>query len=238
MHVIAEEIRECKKSCFLNLYREVEYSNKKWSKNEVDSIKPLIYGPEKPKILLISQAPSLQAWLNGKNSNSPGGGLVTTENNFLIDSLLPAFGLSAKNLDLFKEHVFWIHTCNCYPWYKEYQNKKTGTFTRQDRIPNNKQIEECLGQWLDRLLEIDSINAIVLMGGASTKLFPQLYENSEKFTDLVRKMKIRNDISEGIDILPVYHQSRKSRIFNDPADRSTNEKIKSLLKDNFNKWIQ
>ncbi|AFV22404.1 hypothetical protein Mpsy_0191 [Methanolobus psychrophilus R15] len=221
-----------------NLYDEVEYNNKKWSKDEVDSIKPLIHGPENPKILLISQAPSLQAWLNGKTSNSPDGGLVTIENNFLIDSLLPAFGLSAKDLDTFKEHVFWIHACNCYPWYRISQSKKTGIFTRQDRLPSNKQSEKCLGQWLDRLLKIDSINAIILMGGAATSLFPQLYEKSENFTDLVREVKIRSDIIDGIDILPIYHQSRKNRVFNDPIDNSKNEKIKSVLKDNFIKWIQ
>ena len=85
MHIIAEEIRECKKGCFVNLYQDIEYKNRKWLKNEIDCIKPLVYGAEKPKILLISQAPSLQAWLNGKISNSPDGGLVSTNNNFLIN---------------------------------------------------------------------------------------------------------------------------------------------------------
>ena len=190
------------------------------------------------KILLISQAPSLQAWLNGKTSDSPDGGLVTTYNNFLIDDLLPAFGLSTGDLEIFKENIFWIHTCNCYPWYREYKDKKTGKLKRQDRRPNKTQINNCLGHWLDRLLKIDTLTGVVLMGGLSTQLFPQIYESSERFTDLVRKTNIRNDIIDGIEILPIYHQSKKSRTFNNKIDKSINEELKSLLKDSFFKWIQ
>ena len=238
MHIIAEEIRECQKGCFVNLYQDIEYNNRKWLKNEIDCIKPLIYGAEKPKILLISQAPSLQAWLNGKNNNSPDGGLVTTDNKFLIDNLLPAFGLSSEDLNIFKENLFWIHTCNCYSWYKEYHDKKSGKIKRQDRSPNKTQINNCLGQWKNQLLKINSLNAIVLMGEPSTRLFPELKEGSEGFTDLIRKKKIRNDIIEGIDILPIYHQSTGNRTFNNPIDKSTNDELKLLLKEHFFKWIK
>lgn len=233
MHIIAEEIRECKKKCFVELYQDYEYEKKK----EIDCIKPLVYGAEKPKILLISQAPSLQAWLNGKISNSPDGGLVSTENNFLINDLLPCFGLTKNDINLFKENVFWIHTCNCYPWFKLYNDKKTGKSTRYDHKPAKKEIKKCLGQWKDKLLKIDSLNAVVLMGEPSTCLFPALKEGSEGFLDLVRKKKIRTDIIKGIDILPIYHQSKKSRIFNNSSDKSTNDQLKLLLKEHLFKWI-
>ncbi len=238
MHPIAEEIRNCNKKCFVNLYQDTVYANKTWPKTEIDGIKPLVYGPENPRVLLISQAPSLQAWLNGKVSNSPDGGLVSEGNDFLINDVLPAFGLSGKDLDIFRENVFWVHACNCYPWYREPKNKKTGKITRQDRWPGNKQIENCLGQWLGKLTRIDSLNAIVLMGEPSTRLFPQLKEGSERFTDLVRKMEIRNDIIEGIDILSIYNQSKKNRTFNDPVDRAVNNELKLLLKNKFARWIE
>jgi len=237
MHIIAEEIRECKKGCFVNLYQDIEYKNRKWLKNEIDCIKPLVYAAEKPKILLISQAPSLQAWLNGKISNSPDGGLVSTNNNFLINNLLPVFGLLKEELDIFKENVFWIHTCNCYPWYRESINNNSGKPKRSDKKPNKTQIKNCLGQWKDKLLKINSLNAVVLMGEPSTRLFPELKEGSERFTDLVRKKKIRNDIIEGIDILPIYHQSTSNRTFNNPIDKSTNDELKLLLRERFFKWI-
>lgn len=238
MHTIAEEIRECDKKCFVNLYQDTVYANQKWLKNEIDCIKPLVYGPENPRVLLISQSPSLQAWLNGKASNSPDGGLVSVENNFLINDVLPAFGLSGKDLDIFRENVFWVHACNCYPWYSEPKNKKSGKITRQNRLPSKKQIENCLGQWIGRLTQIDSLNAIVLMGEPATRLFPQLKEGSETFTDMVRKMEIRNDIIEGIDILSIYNQSKKNRTFNDTVDRSINNELKLLLKNKFIKWIE
>ncbi len=237
MHIIAEEIRECKKGCFVNLYQDIEYKNRKWLKNEIDCIKPLVYGAEKPKILLISQAPSLQAWLNGKISNSLDGGLVSTDNNFLINNLLPVFGLLKEELDIFKENVFWIHTCNCYPWYRESIDNKSGKPKRSDKRPNKTQIKNCLGQRKDKLLKIDSLNAVVLMGEPSTRLFPELKEGSEGFTDLVRKKKIRNDIIEGIDILPIYHQSTRNRTFNNPIDKSTNDELKLLLREHFFKWF-
>ncbi len=238
MHPIAEEIRNCNKKCFVDLYQDTVYANKTWVKTEIDSIKPLVYGPEKPKVLLISQAPSLQAWLNGRVSDSPDGGLVSAKNNFLINDLLPAFGLSGKDLDLFRENVFWVHTCNCYPWYREYMRKKSGKKERYDRVPNDTEIENCLGRWIDSLTKIDSLNAIVLMGEPATRLFPQLKEGKEKFTDLVRKMEIRNDIIEGIDILPIYHQSKRSRKFNNPVDRAVNNELKMLLKNKFFRWIE
>jgi uracil-DNA glycosylase len=234
MHLIAEEIRECKKGCFVNSYQNIEYNNRKWLKNEIDCIKPLVYGAEKPKILLISQAPSLQAWLNGKISNSPDGGLVSTDNNFLINNLLPVFGLLKEDLDIFKENVFWIHTCNCYPWYRESIDNNSGKPKRSDKSPNRTQIKKCLGQWKDRLLRIESLNAVVLMGSPSTRLFPELKGG---FTDLVRKKKMRNDIIDGIDILPIYHQSTSNRTFNNPIDKSTNDELKSLLREHFFKWI-
>lgn len=238
MHIIAEEIRECKKKCFVDLYEDYEYNNQKWSKSEIDSIKPLIYGPENPKILFISQAPSLQAWLNGKNSTSPDGGLATAENNFLINNLLPAFGLSIEDLDIFKDNVFWIHTCNCFPWHREYIDEETGKTTRKDRSPNKTQIKNCLGHWLSELENLDTLKAIILMGKPSTILFPQIYENSETFTNLVRKVNIRDDIISGVEILPIYHQSTTSRTFNNPIDKAKNEEIKSLLNDCFFRWIQ
>jgi uracil-DNA glycosylase len=238
MHIIAEEIRECKKACFIDLYQEIVYNGRKWSKNEIDGIKPLVYGAEKPKILLISQSPSLQAWLNGKISNSSDGGLVSIDNNFFINDLLPAFSLSESDIDTFKTNVFWVHTCNCYTWYRESKYKKTGKVRRQDRIPNNKQIDNCLGQWIDRLLEIDSLKAVVLMGEPATRLFPQLKGTSERFRDLVRKMEIRSDIIDGIDILPIYHQSKRSFTFNDPIDKSTNNDLKLLLRNYLYKWIK
>ncbi len=238
MHPIAEEIRNCNRKCFVDLYQDTVYANKTWLKAEIDSIKPLVYGPENPKVLLISQAPSLQAWLNGKVSNSPDGGLVSAKNNFLINDLLPAFGLSGKDLDLFRENVFWVHTCNCYPWYRESVNKKSGKITRQDRLPGKKDIKNCLGRWIGSLTRIASLNAIVLMGEPATRLFPQLKEGEEGFTELVQKMEIRNDIIEGIEILPIYHQSKRSRTFNDPVDRAVNNELKLLLKDSFARWIE
>jgi uracil-DNA glycosylase len=237
MHIIAEDIRECKKICFVKFYKDIEYNNIKWLKNEIDCIKPLVYGAEKPKILLISQAPSLQAWLNGKISTSPDGGLVSTDNNFFINDLLPGFGLTKKDIDIFKENVFWIHTCNCYPWFREYIENKTGKPKRADKIPDKTQIEKCLGQWKDKLLKIDTLNAVVLMGEPSTRLFPELKEGSERFTELVRKKKIRNDIIEGIEILPIYHQSKRNRTFNNSIDKSTNDELKLLLREHFFKWI-
>ncbi|MFY1111583.1 MAG: hypothetical protein AB3K77_07895 [Methanosarcinaceae archaeon] len=76
------------------------------------------------------------------------------------------------------------------------------------------------------------------MGEPSTRLFPQLKEGSERFTDLVRKMEIRNDIIEGIDILSIYNQSKKNRTFNDPVDRAVNNELKLLLKNSFARWIE
>ena len=175
-------------------------------------------------------------WIR-KISNSLDGGLVSTDNNFLINNLLPVFGLLKEDLDIFKENVFWIHTCNCYPWYRESIDNKSGKPKRSDKRPNKTQIKNCLGQWKDKLLKIDSLNAVVLMGEPSTRLFPELKEGSEGFTDLVRKKKIRNDIIEGIDILPIYHQSTRNRTFNNPIDKSTNDELKLLLRECFFKWF-
>ncbi len=150
----------------------------------------------------------------------------------------PSFGLSEKYLDIFRENVFWIHTCNCYPWYRESVNKKSGKITRQDRLPGKKDIENCLGHWIGSLTRIGSLNAIVLMGEPATRLFPQLKEGEEGFTELVRKMEIRNDVIEGIDILPIYHQSKKNRTFNDSVDRAVNNELKLLLKNSFARWIE
>ncbi|WP_255335505.1 uracil-DNA glycosylase family protein [Methanosarcina sp. KYL-1] len=221
---------------FISYHLDLKFET--WQKNEINSIKPLVYGPENPRFLLISQAPSLQDWLNGKTSDSPDGGLVSAQNNFLVNDVLPAFGLSGKDLDLFRKNVFWAHTCNCYPWYRESTNIKSGKITRQDRLPGNKQIENCLSRWIDSLTRIGSLKAIVLMGEPATRLFPQLKEEAEGFTDLVRKMEIRNDIIEGIEILPIYHQSKKNRTFNDPVDRAVNNELKLLLKNKFAGWIE
>ncbi|KAF5422656.1 MAG: hypothetical protein C5S45_02030 [Candidatus Methanocomedens sp.] len=62
-------------------------------------------------------------------------------------------------------------------------------------------------------------------------------EGSEGFTDLVRKKKIRNDIIEGIDILPIYNQSTSNRTFNNPIDKSTNDELKLILREHFFKWF-
>jgi len=64
-----------------------------------------------------------------------------------------------------------------------------------------------------------------------------LKEGSEGFTDLVRKKKIRNDIIEGIDILPIYNQSTSNRTFNNPIDKSTNDELKLILREHFFKWF-
>ena len=139
MHEIAQEIRNCKDTCFKNRYLDGEYKNKIFSKKQMSSIKPLVYAPDKPKILLISQAPSLQAWLNGLNNKFEDGGLVSEDNEFLINDLLPAFGLTKNTLNIFKKNVFWIHSCNCYPFFK--RNTKG---TRRDYHPNKTQVNKCL----------------------------------------------------------------------------------------------
>ena len=226
MHKIAEEIRNCKNACFVDRYQDFKYNNNKlWQKNEIDCIKPLVYSPEKPKILLISQAPSKQAWLNGINNNSLDGGLVSSGNKFLINNLLLRFDLGLKT---FEENVFWIHTCNCYPWFKIM--KKSGE--KNDLKPSYDEVEGCLGKWRETLLKIDSLNAIILMGAPATQFFTEFKD--EGFTDLAKKMNVRNDIIKGIDILPINHPSGLNRN-NTPEYR---DNLKRLLKDCFIKWIK
>ena len=157
--------------------------------------------------------------------------LVSKNNNFLINDLLPVFGLNKGELKTFQEYVFWLHTCNCYPWYRKYNT------SRNDRIPTELQIVKCLGGWLEKIKNIESIKGIVLMGFASTYMFPELYGKNEKFKELVRKNKVRNDIIKGKDIIPIFHQSKKSRVFNIKDDKQKNEEIKKDLQMLFKKWI-
>jgi len=70
MHIIAEEIRDCKKGCFVNLYQDIEYKNRKWLKNEIDCIKPLVYGAEKPNNFMFYKV-SDKIPLNRIQSNKP-----------------------------------------------------------------------------------------------------------------------------------------------------------------------
>ncbi len=210
----------------LSIDMQMMNTKKKNLKKKISSIKPLVYAPNKPKILLISQAPSLQAWLNCLNNKSEDGGFVSEDNVFLINDLLPAFGLTKDTLNIFKKNIFWIHSCNCYPFFK--RNTKG---TRRDYHPNKTQVNNCLGKWIDKLEKIPSLKYIILMGKVATYRFPQLNVSSEGLIKVVRKFEIRKDIIEGIEILPIYHQSKKSRVFNNEKDKKINEKLKKYLKE-------
>jgi hypothetical protein len=74
------------------------------------------------------------------------------------------------------------------------------------------------------------------MGEASTRLFPKLNPMRMKFTELVTRMRIRTDICPGKEIIPIYHQSRKNRVFNEQIHRGTNKKLCDLLKKKFVEW--
>jgi hypothetical protein len=231
MHKIAEVIRECTKRCFNNRYEDLIYQRHDWQANIIASGKPLIWGPHEPKVILLSQAPSLQAWLNGIGSTLPDGGLVSHGNNFLINDLLPAFGLSKRYLNLFRDNVFWVHACNCYPWFRQYK-------TRQDIKPTKGEVQYCLGRWYKSIINLPTVKGLVLMGEVSTFMFPNINPDQLNFTELVRQMKIRTDIVENVETIPIYHQSRKSMVFNNPIDRNTNNRLHNLLAAKFEEWIK
>ena len=231
MHEIAKEIRHCTQRCFVDRYESTDYRGRHWSAARIAQGTPLVWSPDGPRVVLVSQAPSLQAWLNGIDNPSPCGGLVSQSNEFLVDDLLPALGLSARDIDVFRDNVFWIHTCNCYPWFRRYD-------VRQDRKPTQGEAQQCLGRWCQRVTSIPSVKGLVLMGDASTYVFPKVNPDRVKFTDLVRRLQVRTDVVEGVETLPIYHQSRKSRIFNNPTDQAANERLRLLLAAKFREWIR
>lgn len=229
LHGIAKEVRACNRRCFVRRYQNIEYDGLSYTADDLSSIRPLVSGYQEPRILLISEAPSLQAWIHSIDNPDPDGGLIGKGNSFFVKEVLPTFGLGEGDIEYFRHKVFWIHSCNCYPWFRKYRH-------RQNRKPTEGEIKRCLGRWNPRLISIDSIRGIVLMGEVSTRLFPKLNPSGMKFTELVARMQIRTDIQPGKEIIPIYHQSRKNRIFNELRHRETNKKLRQLLKEKFVEW--
>lgn len=229
LHEIAKEVRACNRRCFVRLYQNIEYDGLSYTADDLSSIRPLVSGYQEPRILLISHAPSLQAWINSLHGIEADGGLISKGNSFFIKNILPAFGLGEEEIEHFRYKVFWIHCCNCYPWFRKYK-------PRQDRKPTKDEIKNCLDRWLPDVISIDSVRGIVPMGEISTRLFPKLNPSGMKFTELVTRMQIRTDIQPGKEIIPIYHQSKKNRIFNELRHRETNKKLRQLLKEKFVEW--
>lgn len=198
-------------------------------------------GSKKPKVLFISQAPSLQAWINGYQNTAEDGGLVSTQNEFFVNNILEVFGLGEKDIDLFRNNVFWVHSCNCYPWFR-WQKKKDSKgrekSIRQDNRPTKGQVKNCLGKWLKDIIQLKDLKAVVLMGEPATYLFEEkLNPKKIGFTELVKKEEIRTDIIKGLEFLPIFHQSDKSRVFNSDSNQQANNRIKILLTSKFKEWI-
>jgi hypothetical protein len=229
LHEIAKEVRACDRKCFVRLYQSIEWYGLSYTTHDLSSIRPLVSGYQEPRILLISEAPSLQAWINSIHSTEPDGGLIGKGNSFFVKEILPTFGLGEGDIEYFRHEVFWIHSCNCYPWFRKHRH-------RQNRKPTEGEIKHCLGRWHPKLVSIDTIRGIVLMGESSTRLFPKLNPAGMKFTELVTRMRIRKDIHLGKEIIPIYHQSRKNRVFNKLIHRETNKKLRDLLKKKFVEW--
>lgn len=232
MHKIAKEIINCNKKCFVDRYTDYEYKGKVWKESDISNIKPFINGPDEPRLLLVSQAPSLEAWLNGIANKNPEYVLTDRNNSFFIKDILPVFGLSEETIEIFRNNTFWIHACNCYTWFRERNGR------RMDRRPKINEVKQCFGHWKEKVIQIPSLKGIVLMGAPSTYLFLEFYSDVKHFTDLVRMMKIRTDIVKGVEILTIFHQSKNSRIFNNPENKEINNKLIETLKIKFKEWIE
>jgi len=157
MKNIINRIRNCKENCYKNRYAfDLKTSGGRIiTKEELLLAQPLIDDWRKQKILLISQAPSKQAFVDGE--------LSSLENNFLASFLLPKIFplLSAPDeIKLFRKKVFWLHTSNCYPFVRSQKRKR-------DRMPDLRCANKYMGEVIDRLHP----EFIILMGGSATKYF-------------------------------------------------------------------
>jgi len=110
--------------------------------------------------------------------------------------------------------------------------------TSQDIKPTKGEVQYCLGRWYKSIINLPTVKGLVLMGEVSTFMFPNINPDQLNFTELVRQMKIRTDIVENVETIPIYHQSRKSRVFNNPIDRNTNNRLHNLLAAKFEEWIK
>ena len=225
-HSIIKEIRNCNNKCFIDRYDDYKYKNTQYSRSFFCNIKPLASCPHNPKILLISQNPSLQAWINGgMHISEPDGGLISQNNNFLTNDLLPAFGLDRQRIELFKRTVGWVHLSNCYTWFALDSNNK-----RKDKIPIKQEINNCIGQWLNQLLQIDSIQLVVPMGDLALSIFLYIRKVGISYTELMKSVPFSdNGLIPGKMFLPIFHQSKRNRIFNDPECREANRRTTTAL---------
>lgn len=233
-HKINSLINNCAKGCFKYRYSDYVYNNVYYSREFFCLVSPMASIPLEPKVLLISQSPSIQAWITaGKQNMLLDGGLVSRHNNFFIDDLLPAFGLDEDEIELFRETVAWVHVANCYPWFRT-----NGKDVRQDITPSQNDAISCIRQWLNRLVEMDSIKLIVLMGKPALELFYDLKEKGGKYTEYLRTIPIlKSGDLPGKIFLPIFHQSKKSRLFNNEENRVANETAKHLLANIFKNII-
>ncbi len=222
-HSIIMGIRDCSSHCFRNRYRNYMYNGIEYSKNFFCNIKPMVSGPLEPQILLISQSPSLQAWINAGKDSEPDGGLISTHNEFFVTDLLPAFGLKRCDINLFRETVIWVHATNCYPWFNIVKG------TRADKRPTRAESRNCIGKWLESLLQIETVKVVVPMGEVAFSLFANPNRANTTYTELMKKSPVSLDVIPNKIFLPIFHQSRKSRIFNDPECVEANKKSNTFL---------
>lgn len=227
-HKICGEIKNCDKGCFRDRYQDYLHNGQQYSKNYFCSISPMASVPLSPKVLLISQNPPLQAWINaGLNGELPDGGLISGSNEFFVNNLLPVFGLDSSGIELFRETVAWVHLVNCHPWFSV-TTDGVGRESRQDKTPTTNEINNCIRSWLEPLLQIESMKLVVPMGKPALSLFFKLGDNN--YTEIMKTVPFFNDTLLPKKILfPIFHQSGRSKIFNDPKCLEANEKAIALL---------
>ncbi|MEA2082023.1 MAG: hypothetical protein U9O97_04730, partial [Elusimicrobiota bacterium] len=155
MKNIINGIRKCKENCYKARYKfDLKTTGGRIiTKEELLAAKPLVDDWRNQKILLISQAPSKQAFVDGE--------LSSLNNNFFSKFFLPKiFSESSMQaaMKIFKKRVFWLHTSNCYPFV--YSEKR-----KRDKSPLLRCANKYIGEVIDKMRPL----FIILMGGSATK---------------------------------------------------------------------
>jgi hypothetical protein len=158
---IIHEIRNCNQGCYLDRYvhslnTRVNGQIRKISIQELRQGRPLIDDWRNQSVLLISQAPSKQAWVDHK--------LSSLENSFFSEFLLPRIfpgETVTEAIEKWKQTVFWIHTANCYPFARKVKNRW------RDKLPNLI----CANKYMSRIVNVFKPELIILMSRSSTQFF-------------------------------------------------------------------